>query len=87
VLQVTSEEQQVEKQMRANLALVGAKLELVWGSSMYHMDDLEMPIRSIPNVFTQFRTKVGEDLLSHFRPSICIVFRANRPHRALPPTG
>ncbi|XP_017982690.1 PREDICTED: cryptochrome DASH, chloroplastic/mitochondrial [Theobroma cacao] len=34
------------------------KLELIWGSTMYHLDDLPISISSLPDVYTQFRKSV-----------------------------
>ncbi|XP_022855504.1 cryptochrome DASH, chloroplastic/mitochondrial isoform X3 [Olea europaea var. sylvestris] len=34
------------------------KLELIWGSSMYHIDDLPFSCNSLPDVYTQFRKSV-----------------------------
>ncbi|KDP33432.1 hypothetical protein JCGZ_07003 [Jatropha curcas] len=34
------------------------KLQLVWGSTMYHMDDLPFYTNDIPDVYTQFRKSV-----------------------------
>lgn len=31
------------------------KLELIWGSTMYHLDDLPFSVSSLPDVYTQFR--------------------------------
>lgn len=31
------------------------KLELIWGSTMYHIDDLPFDCESLPDVYTQFR--------------------------------
>ncbi|WRX32118.1 DNA photolyase [Theobroma cacao] len=31
------------------------KLELIWGSTMYHLDDLPISISSLPDVYTQFQ--------------------------------
>lgn len=31
------------------------KLQLLWGSTMYHLDDLPFSIGSLPDVYTQFR--------------------------------
>ncbi|KAL0312266.1 UNVERIFIED_CONTAM: Cryptochrome DASH, chloroplastic/mitochondrial [Sesamum radiatum] len=33
----------------------GTKLELIWGCSMYHIDDLPFSCMSLPDVYTQFR--------------------------------
>lgn len=38
------------------------KLQLVWGSTMYHIDDLPFSTGSLPDVYTQFR-KVSADVL------------------------
>jgi deoxyribodipyrimidine photo-lyase len=34
------------------------KLQLIWGATMYHIDDLPFPVSNLPDVYTQFR-KVG----------------------------
>ncbi|KAJ9167574.1 hypothetical protein P3X46_019196 [Hevea brasiliensis] len=34
------------------------KLQLVWGGTMYHMDDLPFSTNTIPDVYTQFRKSV-----------------------------
>lgn len=31
------------------------KLQLVWGATMYHIDDLPFNASSLPDVYTQFR--------------------------------
>lgn len=31
------------------------KLQLVWGTTMYHLDDLPFDATSLPDVYTQFR--------------------------------
>lgn len=31
------------------------KLQLVWGATMYHIDDLPFYTNSLPDVYTQFR--------------------------------
>ncbi|KAM7490680.1 hypothetical protein LguiA_033601 [Lonicera macranthoides] len=35
-----------------------SRLELIWGSSMYHIDDLPFNCSSLPDVYTQFRKSV-----------------------------
>ncbi|KAL0324046.1 UNVERIFIED_CONTAM: Cryptochrome DASH, chloroplastic/mitochondrial [Sesamum calycinum] len=35
-----------------------ARLELIWGCSMYHIDDLPFSCMSLPDVYTQFRKSV-----------------------------
>ncbi|KAI3841626.1 hypothetical protein MKW92_036998 [Papaver armeniacum] len=34
------------------------KLELIWGSTMYHIDDLPFNTSSLPDIYTQFRKSV-----------------------------
>jgi deoxyribodipyrimidine photo-lyase len=34
------------------------KLQLIWGATMYHIDDLPFPVSNLPDVYTQVR-KVG----------------------------
>ncbi|KAJ8526629.1 hypothetical protein K7X08_029106 [Anisodus acutangulus] len=59
-----SEEVNVEKLVTRNLqgneprSITTTKLELVWGSTMYHMDDLPFDCESLPDVYTQFRKSV-----------------------------
>ena len=31
------------------------KLQLIWGTTMYHIDDLPFDASSLPDVYTQFR--------------------------------
>lgn len=31
------------------------KLQLVWGTTMYHLDDLPFDATSLPDMYTQFR--------------------------------
>ncbi|KAH9616421.1 hypothetical protein KSS87_023285 [Heliosperma pusillum] len=35
-----------------------AKLKLIWGSTLYHLDDLPFDARDLPDVYTQFRKYV-----------------------------
>uniref|UniRef100_A0ACD6A6W9 Uncharacterized protein n=1 Tax=Avena sativa TaxID=4498 RepID=A0ACD6A6W9_AVESA len=34
------------------------KLQLIWGSTMYHIDDLPFPVNNLPDLYTQFRKAV-----------------------------
>ncbi|XP_062229473.1 cryptochrome DASH, chloroplastic/mitochondrial isoform X2 [Phragmites australis] len=34
------------------------KLQLIWGTTMYHIDDLPFPVSNLPDVYTQFRKAV-----------------------------
>ncbi|CAD6338786.1 unnamed protein product [Miscanthus lutarioriparius] len=31
------------------------RLQLIWGATMYHIDDLPFPVNNLPDVYTQFR--------------------------------
>ncbi|XP_010493728.1 PREDICTED: cryptochrome DASH, chloroplastic/mitochondrial [Camelina sativa] len=55
-----SEEIDVERLVNQGLKRVGngAKLELIWGSTMYHKDDLPFDVFDLPDVYTQFRKSV-----------------------------
>ncbi|KAK6158682.1 hypothetical protein DH2020_005996 [Rehmannia glutinosa] len=57
-----SEELNVERRVSENLKKVmltsPAKLELIWGSTMYHIDDLPFSCTSLPDIYTQFRKSV-----------------------------
>merc|ERR1711871_195838 len=59
--EVTSEEVKVEKAvMQAIKPAAGGKLIRIWGSTLYHLDDLpfDEELNSLPDVFTPFRNKV-----------------------------
>ncbi|XP_066370019.1 cryptochrome DASH, chloroplastic/mitochondrial-like isoform X2 [Miscanthus floridulus] len=34
------------------------RLQLIWGATMYHVDDLPFPVNNLPDVYTQFRKAV-----------------------------
>lgn len=50
-----SEELAIERLVSRRLELQSAKLQLIWGTTMHHIDDLPFKIESLPDVFTQFR--------------------------------
>lgn len=53
--EVAEEETSVEQALETVLFKEGITLELSWGSTLYHPDDLPMPIQSLPDIFTKFR--------------------------------
>ncbi|KAL0762146.1 hypothetical protein Bca101_078297 [Brassica carinata] len=55
-----SEEVQVERLVSQALKGVGngTKLELIWGSTMYHKDDLPFDVLDLPDMYTPFRKSV-----------------------------
>lgn len=46
---------QSPEQSNRNVSEYNPKLQLVWGSTMYHMDDLPFDATNLPDVYTQFR--------------------------------
>lgn len=59
--EATWEETQVEKKVEKAMKRLGGGLELVWGYSLYHLDDLPYPkgnLQMLPDVFTPFRNQV-----------------------------
>jgi DNA photolyase len=61
--EVTSEEVAVERRLSAALRTLcggSASLELLWGPTLYHPDDLPFrrDMADLPNLFTAFRQKV-----------------------------
>lgn len=56
--EVTSEETNMEQKLEQNLWKQGVSLEMFWTSTLYHLDDLPLPVNNLPDVFTQFRKKV-----------------------------
>lgn len=53
--EVTSEETVVEAALRKALSIDGVEPRAVWGSTLFHLDDLPLSIEEIPDVFTDFR--------------------------------
>lgn len=56
--EVTSEELKVEERVEKALFAQGATLERCWGATLFHREDLPMPVSSLPEVFTNFRKQV-----------------------------
>ena len=55
--EVTWEEVNQERSVQEALEMRNASLELIWQSTLYHLDDLIQPIDQLPDVFTSFRKK------------------------------
>lgn len=54
--EVTKEETDVEKNLQKVCQEKGASFVKIWGSSLYHKDDLPFPnIKMIPDSYTGFR--------------------------------
>ncbi|KAH0453753.1 hypothetical protein IEQ34_018077 [Dendrobium chrysotoxum] len=43
---------------RSNPKTVNPRLQLIWGSTMYHIEDLPFDAENLPDVYTQFRKSV-----------------------------
>lgn len=59
--EVAAEETKVEVELEKTLFKGGITLELSWGSTLYHPNDLPMPIKALPDVFTKFRKQVEKE--------------------------
>lgn len=55
--EVTKEETDVEDKLKS---LSGIQVKEIWGSTLYHKDDLKIQVSSLPDVFTQFRKQVEQ---------------------------
>ncbi len=56
--EVMHEEISVERELENKLFKASIAMELYWGSTLYHLEDLPMPIQSLPEVFTAFRKEI-----------------------------
>ncbi|MDX1907780.1 MAG: DASH family cryptochrome [Bacteroidia bacterium] len=56
--EVTAEETAVERAIEDRLFKASTTLELYWGATLYHLEDLPMPVRELPEIFTNFRKQV-----------------------------
>ncbi|MEQ9438000.1 MAG: DASH family cryptochrome [Cyclobacteriaceae bacterium] len=53
--EVTYEEASVEEKVENLLIPMGIELELLWQSTLLHVDDIPWPINNVPDIFSQFR--------------------------------
>lgn len=56
--EITHEEIRVEERVEHALFKQGISIEFFWGSTLYHLSDLPMPVHALPDIFTQFRKQV-----------------------------
>lgn len=59
--EVAEEEIKVEQALEQALFQGGITLELSSGATLYHPEDLPMPIKALPDVFTKFRKQVEKE--------------------------
>lgn len=55
---VTAEEIAVEKALAERLEAEDISIQMFWGATLYHPDELPFPIAKLPEVFTKFRKQV-----------------------------
>lgn len=60
--EVTAEETAVESALEDSLAQAGIDLNLFWGSTLFHPEDLPFPIKRLPELFTEFRKQVEREV-------------------------
>ncbi|GAB4402604.1 MAG: DASH family cryptochrome [Bacteroidia bacterium] len=53
--EAATEELAVEAALEQALFRRGIPLNLYWGSTLHHLEDLPMPVQALPEVFTQYR--------------------------------
>ncbi|TAE51848.1 MAG: DASH family cryptochrome [Bacteroidetes bacterium] len=56
--EVAQEEVQVEAALETALLRQGVPLKLYWGATLFHIEDLPMPVHALPDIFTHFRKQV-----------------------------
>ncbi len=64
--EVTSEEVYVEERLEEELWKKHKRMEKVWQSTLYHLEDLPFPMSKLPDIFTLFRKGVEKE--SSVRP-------------------
>lgn len=64
--EITAEETDAEAAVEKALAANGIALELIWGRTLYHLEDVPMPIAEIPKKFKEFRKPLTAE--SEVRP-------------------
>ncbi|MFC3880078.1 DASH family cryptochrome [Algoriphagus namhaensis] len=77
--EVTAEEVKIEHQLEKKAWSKGIATESFWQSTLYHIDDLPMPVSQLPEVFTQFRKSVEK--LSSIRRAEDIPKTINFPRK------
>jgi len=59
--EITAEETGVEVNLEKMLWKHHIPLELIWGSTLYHPDDIPFSTKEIPDIFTSFRKRVESE--------------------------
>lgn len=64
--EITQEEIAIENALELALWKHKIPLELIWGNTLFHIDDIPFTIKDLPDIFTSFRKKVESE--SNIRP-------------------
>ena len=64
--EVTSEEVSTEERLEEELWKKHIRMEKVWQSTLYHLEDLPLPMSKLPDIFTLFRKGIEKE--SSVRP-------------------
>jgi deoxyribodipyrimidine photo-lyase len=59
--EATDEELLVERALNGALESAGITVRPIWGSTLFHRDDLPFRVDQLPNVFTQFRIRCEKE--------------------------
>lgn len=57
--EVTHDDLQVEKRVRAAVEGQGAELQVFWGGTLYHLQDLPFKLSAMPTCYGDFKSKMG----------------------------
>ncbi len=58
--EVTQEETTMEYEISTRLKPLNVEMEIFWGATLYHVRDLPFQLKFLPDVFTEFRTKIEQ---------------------------
>ncbi|MEM8585260.1 MAG: DASH family cryptochrome [Bacteroidota bacterium] len=60
--EIADEEVKVEQALKSELTKLAVPLELVWGKTLYHLEDLPFPPEKTPITFKSFRNKITKKI-------------------------
>jgi deoxyribodipyrimidine photo-lyase len=75
--EATHEESAVEASLEKLLNAQGVELNLVWQSTLLHIDDIPWPIKNVPDIFSQFRKEAERSVA--VRPVVPAPEQLNAP--------
>lgn len=59
--EITHEEIEIENNLEKALWKQHIPLDLIWGNTLYHVDDIPFTTKDIPDIFTQFKKRVESE--------------------------